>query len=98
MWDFSIGTSLSLVLRTYPFMLIRAAVYFGIAAAFVVAAGGGAGIGWATGALAGITGRAPGAFWGAIAGMAVVGLMLWWLREYVLFLVRAGHLAAMVLA
>ena len=98
MWDFSIGTSVSLVLRTYPFMLIRAAVYFGLAAAFIVAAGGGAGIGWAIGALAGLTGRAPGAFWGAIAGLAVVGLMLWWLREYVLFLVRAGHLAAMVLA
>ncbi|HEY7459067.1 MAG TPA: hypothetical protein VH765_09960 [Xanthobacteraceae bacterium] len=98
MWNFSIATSISLVLRTYLFTLIRAAVYFGIAAAFVVAAGGGAGVGWAVGSLAGITGRAPGAFWGAIGGLAVVALMLRGLREYLLFLVRAGHDAALLLA
>jgi hypothetical protein len=96
--DFSIGRSATLVLRTYPFMLIRAAVYFGISAAVVVAAGGGAGFGWAVGAVGGQGGRAPGAFWGAIAGFAFVALMLWWLREYILFLVRAGHVAAMLLA
>lgn len=98
MWDFSIGTSFALVLRTYPFMLIRAAVYFGLAAAFVVAAGGGAGLGWAAGAIAGPSGRVPGAFWGAIGGIAFVALMLRWLREYVLYLIGAGHAAAMVLA
>jgi hypothetical protein len=96
--DFSIGGSATLVLRTYPFMLIRAAVYFGISAAVVVAAGGGAGFGWAIGAIGGVSGRAPGAFWGAIAGCALVALLLWWLREYILFLVRAGHVAAMLLA
>jgi hypothetical protein len=96
--DFSMGRSATLVLRTYPFMLIRAAVYFGISAAVVVAAGGGAGFGWAVGAIGGVGGRAPGAFWGAIAGFAFVGLTLWWLREYILFLVRAGHVAAMLIA
>jgi hypothetical protein len=96
--DFSIGRSATLVLRTYPFMLIRAAVYLGISAAVVVAAGGGAGFGWAIGAIGGVSGRAPGAFWGAIAGCALVALMLWWLREYILFLVRAGHVAAMLFA
>jgi hypothetical protein len=98
MSDFSIGRSATLVLRTYPFMLIRAAVYLGISAAVVVAAGGGAGFGWAIGAISGVSGRAPGAFWGAIAGCALVALLLWWLREYILFLVRAGHVAAMLLA
>jgi hypothetical protein len=97
MWDFSIGTSFALVLRTLPFMLLRAATYFGIAAAFVVAGSGGAGIGWGLGALAGPSGHLPGAFWGAIAGFAFVGFMLWWLREYFLYLVKAAHLAAMLL-
>jgi hypothetical protein len=98
MWDFSTSRSVTLVLRTYPFVLIRMAVYFGISAAVVVAAGGGAGIGWAIGAIGGTSGRAPGAFWGAIAAVALVALMLWWLREYMLFLLRAGHIAAMLLA
>ena len=97
MWDVSLGRVASLVLRTYPFMLIRAAVYFGISAAVVVAAGGGAGIGWAFGAVGGPGARMPGAFWGALAGFAFVVLMLWWLREYILFLVRAGHVAAFLL-
>ena len=96
MGDFPIGTGAALVLRTFPFLLIRAAVYFGIAAAFVVSAGGGAGIGWAIGAVGGPAGRAPGAFWGALGGLAFVGVMLWWLREYLLYLVKAGHVAAMV--
>jgi hypothetical protein len=98
MWDVSLGRTASLVLRTYPFMLIRVAVYFGISAAVVVAAGGGAGIGWAFGAVGGPGGRMPGAFWGALAGFAFIVVMLWWLREYILFLVRAGHVAAFLLA
>lgn len=96
MWDFPIGTGATLVLRTFPFLLIRAAIYFGIAAAFVVSARGGAGIGWTMGALGGLAGRAPGAFWGAIGGLAFVGVILWWLREFLLYLVKAAHIAAMV--
>jgi hypothetical protein len=98
MWDVSITAAGALILRTFPFMLLRAAVYFGIASAFVVAAGGGAGIGWGIGALAGTQSRVPGAFWGAVGGLALIGFMLWWLREYLLYLVEASHAAAMVLA
>jgi hypothetical protein len=98
MWDVSIAPAGALILRTFPFMLLRAAVYFGIAAAFVVAAGGGAGVGWAIGTLAGTAGRAPGIFWGAVGGLALVAFMLWWLREYLLYLVEANHAAAMALA
>jgi hypothetical protein len=98
MWDVSVAAAGALILRTYPFMLLRAAVYFGIAAAFVVAAGGGAGVGWAIGTLAGTAGRAPGVFWGAVGGLAFVALMLRWLREYLLYLVEASHAAAMALA
>jgi hypothetical protein len=98
MWNVSIAAAGALIVRTFPFMLLRAAVYFGIAAAFVVTAGGGAGLGWAIGALAGGAGRAPGVFWGAVGGIALVAFMLWWLREYLLYLVEASHAAAMALA
>jgi hypothetical protein len=96
MFDFPWREGAARVLRTFPFLLIRVAVYLGIAAAFVVAAGGGAGIGWAIGAIGGATGRAPGAFWGMVGGLALIGTILWWLREYLLFLVEAGHVAALV--
>lgn len=95
--DFSPATSFWLVARTYPFVLLRIAIYFGISAAIVVAAGAGAGIGQAIGSLAGQTGRVPGAFWGSLAGIASITAIVWWLREYLLYLIKAGHVAAMVL-
>jgi len=97
MWDFSIEKSWTLVLRTYPFLLVRAAVYFGIAAAYVVATGSGSGLGWGIGTLIGPGERVAGAFWGAMAGFAFVSFMLWWLREYILYLVKAGHIVALTL-
>ena len=42
MWDFSIGTTLSILGRTMPFILLRMAVYFGITFAYIVATGAGA--------------------------------------------------------
>lgn len=96
MLDFSISKSAHLVLKTFPFLLLRAAVYFGIAAAYVVVTTGAAGIGFGIGALAGQTGRTAGAFWGAIGGFAFMTFILWWLREYILYLVKAGHVAALV--
>jgi hypothetical protein len=95
--DFSIQTSLRLVLQTLPFVLLRGAVYFGIAAAYVVMTGGGAGVGYGLGTLGGSGGRAAGAFWGAIGGFSLTSFVLWWLREYLLYLVKAGHIAALVL-
>ncbi len=43
MWDFSIGRSLDLMVKTLPFILFRMAVFFGIAAAYVIVTGTGAG-------------------------------------------------------
>ena len=51
MWDFSVTGALGLMARTLPFLIFRMLVYFGIAAAYVIATGGGAGIGWLVGAL-----------------------------------------------
>ena len=98
MWDVSIAGAGALLMRTLPFLLLRVIVYFGIAAAFSVAASGGAGIGWGIGAIIGTPGRIPGAFWGAVGGLAFVGFMLWWLREYLLYFVETSHAAAMALA
>jgi hypothetical protein len=96
--EYSLATSFWLVARTFPFMLLRIAVYFGVASAIFVAAGAGAGLGQAIGSLGGPAGRIPGMFWGSLAGIAFVAAIVWWLREYFLFLIRAGHLAALTLA
>ena len=34
--------------------------------------------------------------WGGIFGFGLVSLSLYWLREYILYLVKAGHIAVMV--
>ncbi|NMA99538.1 MAG: hypothetical protein GX970_15780 [Phyllobacteriaceae bacterium] len=49
MWDFSVGRALDLMLKTLPFVLLRMAVYFGAALAYVLVTGAGAGIGWGIG-------------------------------------------------
>jgi len=36
------------------------------------------------------------ALWGGIAGFGVVSVAVYWVREYILYLVKAGHIAAMV--
>jgi hypothetical protein len=94
MWDFSIGRTLGLLARTYPFILLRMLVYFGITFAYLVATGGGAAIGYGIGHV----GDDPAAFsvWGGIAGFAVVSVAVYWVREYLLYLLKAGHIAVMV--
>ncbi len=98
MGEISLGSGATLVLRTFPFLLLRAAVYFGIAAAFASAVAGGFGIGAGIGTLLGPAARGPGGFWGAIGGFAFIALLLWWLREYLLYLVEVSHAAAISLA
>jgi len=51
MWDFSIGRTISLLMRTMPFILLRMAVYFGVALGYILMTGTGAGIGYGVGAL-----------------------------------------------
>jgi len=94
MWDFSIGRTLGLLAQTYPFILLRMLVYFGITFAFIVATGGGAAIGYGVGHVS----DDPTAFtfWGAVASFGVVAVALYWVREYFLYLLKAGHIAVMV--
>ena len=97
MWDFEIGKTLGIVIRTWPFVVLRMIVYFGITIAYIVSTGAGAGIGYGAGHIFG-DGDGPLTFalWGGFLGFGVVSLALYWIREYILYIVKAGHIAVMV--
>jgi hypothetical protein len=96
MWDFEIGRTLGIVIRTWPFVLLRIVVYFGITVAYIVSTGAGAGIGYGVGHIWGEDGPFTFAVWGGISGFGLVSMLFYWLREYILYLVKAGHIAVMV--
>lgn len=98
MWDFDITRTLGLMVRTLPFILLRMAVYFCITLAYLLVSGFGAGVGWGVGNIFADPGAEAGfAFWGGLIGFGSVTLILYWIREYILYLVKAGHIAVMVL-
>jgi hypothetical protein len=96
MWDFSMAQALGLMRRTAPFLVFRVVVYFGIAVAFVVATGTGAGIGWGVGAFGDEDFRISSIFYGGVAGFGLTAGILIFLRDYLLYVVKAGHIALMV--
>jgi hypothetical protein len=96
MWDFSIGRSFGLVMQTMPFVVFRVLVYAGIAVAYVLVTGVGAGVGWGIGAFGDIEFRAASVFWGGLVGFALTAGVLYFLREYILYIVKAGHIAVLV--
>ncbi|MDW8478586.1 MAG: hypothetical protein RML12_00210 [Xanthomonadales bacterium] len=94
MFDFRLGQVFVLLGRTLPFLIFRMLIYFGITLAYVIGVGGGAGLGWLFGAPFGA--KAEGVFWGALTGFGIVSGALYFLREYLLYLVKAGHIAVLV--
>lgn len=97
MWDFSIGGTLAVMARTWPFIVFRMIVYFGITVGYVFATGAGAGIGFGVGhVFVDEGGPVPFALYGGIFGFSAVSLALYWLREYILYILKAGHIAVMV--
>lgn len=96
MWDFSVRQALGLMAKTAPFVIFRAIVYFGVTAAFIIATGTGAGIGWGIGAFGDEEFRASATFYGAFGGFGLTAGILFFLRDYLLYLVKAGHVAVMV--
>lgn len=96
MWDFSIGHTIGLLLRTMPFLLLRLAVYIGIALAYVLMSALGAGIGYGVGSLGSQEFRAGAALIGGLIGMSVVGGIMFWAREYLLYLVKGAHIATLI--
>lgn len=97
MWSFSIRKSMSLMLQTLPFIVLRGAVYFGITLAYILFTGVGSGIGWGIGGLGDEGFKASATVWGGVLGFGLTAGVMYFLREYILYLVKAGHIAAMVL-
>ncbi|MDZ4311903.1 MAG: hypothetical protein U1A24_15265 [Cypionkella sp.] len=96
MWDFSMTQALGLMRRTAPFVLFRVIVYFGISAAFILVTGTGAGIGWGVGAFGDEDFQINSTFYGGLIGFAGTAGLLFFLRDYILYIVKAGHIAVMV--
>ena len=96
MWDFSVGRALGLMFKTSPFVLLRMAVYFGAALAYVLVTGAGAGIGWGIGGFGDTSFQANTTVWGGVIGFGIVGTVMYLAREYVLYIVKAGHIAVLV--
>jgi hypothetical protein len=96
MWDFSVGQALGLMGRTAPFILLRVVVYAGMAIAYVLVTGVGAGVGWGVGAFGDEDFRAGATIWGGGIGFALTAGVLYFAREYILYIVKAGHIAVLV--
>ncbi|WP_240643573.1 hypothetical protein [Paracoccus siganidrum] len=84
------------MMQTLPFVVLRMAVYFGITLAYVLVTGAGAGIGFGVGALGDAAFQAGSTFWGGLIGFGIVGAVMYWAREYILYIVKAGHIAVLV--
>ena len=97
MWDFSFGKSVGMILRTLPFIVLRLVVYVGIAIAYIFVVGIGAFVGFGLGHLWSSP-DAPmgGAFWGGLIGFGITSVALYLAREYLLYLVKAAHIAVLV--
>lgn len=94
MKDFSISETFSLLIKTAPFLLFRFLIYFAITLGYLLITGVGSGIGYGIGTIAG---DAPaGGGWGGIVGFGVASTIMYFLREYLLYMVKAGHIAVLV--
>ncbi len=97
MWDFSISGTLGIMARTFPFILFRMLVFFGITIAYIAATGTGGVIGYGVGNIStDPDAHATFAFWGAAGGFGIVSVAVYWIREYLLYVLKAGHIAVMV--
>ena len=96
MWDFSVRRALGLMLKTLPFVLLRIAVYFGVTLAYVLVTGAGAGIGWGIGGLGSSGFQASATLWGGVIGFGAVGAVMYLAREYILYTIKAGHIAVLI--
>lgn len=96
MWNFSLRNSMTLMMQTMPFIVLRCAVYFGITLAYILLTGIGSGIGWSIGALGDAGFQASATMWGGVAGFGLTAGIVYFLREYILYMIKAGHIAAMV--
>lgn len=96
MWDFSVSKALGLMRRTAPFLVFRVIVYFTITVAIILATGTGAGLGWGIGNFGDEEFRISSTFYGAAGGFGLTVGVIFFFRDYLLYIVKAGHIAVMV--
>lgn len=96
MWNFSIAKALGLMIRTAPFLIFRALVYFAVALAVVLVTGAGVGAGYGIGIFGDEEFQASSTVWGGVVGFGIVAGMIFFLRDYLLYLVKAGQIAVIV--
>jgi len=93
--DFKLGQVLGLMGKTMPFLVFRFLIYFAITLTYILITGVGAGIGWGVGRIA-TEDPAGFSLWGGIIGFGLVSIVAYFLREYLLYMVKAGHIAVLV--
>lgn len=94
MLDFKIKEVFSALWKTKEFMLFRFLIYFGITIAYVIGTGAGAGVGSLIGKVGGNS--EAGLFYGVVGGFGIVSGVLYYVREYLLYMVKAGHIAVIL--
>ncbi|TDR17474.1 hypothetical protein [Marinicella litoralis] len=94
MVDFKFGQVMSILWKTKEFVLFRFLIYMGITLAYIIGTGGGGGIGYMLGSVG--DGKEAGLFYGMVGGFTLVSGVLYYVREYILYLVKAGHIAVIV--
>src|SRR5690554_27510 len=96
MWDFELRKAIGLVLKTMPFLVLRMGLYFGITLGYILLTGTGAGLGWGIGGFGSSDFQAQSAFWGGLIGFGIFGTIAYLMREYILYIVKAGHIAVLL--
>lgn len=96
MWDFELRKAIGLMFRTAPFLLLRLGIYFGITLGYILLTGVGAGIGWGVGGFGNSDFQAQATGWGGLIGFGIFGGIAYLMREYILYIVKAGHIAVLV--
>ncbi len=96
--SFSVFRAIGLVLRTWPFLLVRMAVSALMVLIFSVIIGVYAAIGWSVGHLWPSNVSVQSACFGGFIGfLAACGVGMW-LRSWLVYFVKAGHVAALTVA
>ena len=95
MWDFHFGKAIGLTVRTLPFVVLRLVVFVGIGVAYLLAVGTGVGVGYGLSRLFAGSGEG-GILLGGALGFGIVSAALYLAREYLLYLVKAAHIAVLV--
>ena len=94
MWDFKLGQVISTLWKTKSFLLFRFLIYMAITVAYIISTGVGGGLGYLIGKTG--DGEGAGVFYGMVGGFSLVSGVLYYLREYLLYMVKTGHIACIV--